>query len=461
MDPTPCVPETLARRVRRLRIERELTQQELGHLEFSRHYVNAVERGRVQPSTATLQLLAARLAVGPETLQAVATPPALNPTPALVAEDMAYQLAQLRPLLNKDPASLLQQLEAIAQEYARFLRRVEGPARFWFHYLYGAAHLRSGEPCRAIPKLAAALAAGAHACEDLERARNAMGAAFFMLDQPAQALKWHEQCLQAICPGGAIQDKNLRLLVYTNLAADYWALNDSKQAIAYYQEALTLVDEVQNDERRAAIYWGLGLAYQAQGNLDRAKLYTYRALELQRALKNRANIAQLSINLAEIMIPRHEYETAERLLDQAQAILRVSGDSVNLSDSYQCYALLELERGRIAQAAAFAREGVQLTEPLVQQPDGLPGTALVAHAQRCYARALHVRALVAEREGQREHADATFQQALAVLGRAEYDETASEIEQRYADVLDARGDFIGSVIHYRAAWQRLPQRAGW
>lgn len=57
----------LGRRLRALRLERRLTQSELGY-PMTKSYVSAVERGATLPSLGALLLLAERLGVGADVL---------------------------------------------------------------------------------------------------------------------------------------------------------------------------------------------------------------------------------------------------------------------------------------------------------------------------------------------------------------------------------------------------------
>ena len=59
----------VAENVRRLRIERKLTQEQLAHdAEIDLTYLGGIERGRRNPSVAVVGRLAAVLAVHPRTL---------------------------------------------------------------------------------------------------------------------------------------------------------------------------------------------------------------------------------------------------------------------------------------------------------------------------------------------------------------------------------------------------------
>ncbi len=114
---------------------------------------------------------------------------------------------------------------------------------------------------------------------------------------------------------GVVKRLNLKLIIYTNLANDCWALGDLDQAIALYQESLDLLQDTTNSERRAGIYWGLSLAHKAKEDLVRAVLYGRQALEALEATGDARAVAQMRVNLAEIETLRGSYEAAAGLLD--------------------------------------------------------------------------------------------------------------------------------------------------
>ena len=87
---------------------------------------------------------------------------------------------------------------------------------------------------------------------------------------PQQALEHHLLCQRAIHEG-IVKDPTLRLTIYGNLANDYAALRDSRQAIAAYKEALALLEDTANLEHQAGVYWGLSLAYKDSGDPIRGR----------------------------------------------------------------------------------------------------------------------------------------------------------------------------------------------
>jgi tetratricopeptide (TPR) repeat protein len=436
-----------------------MSQEALAQPEFTKSYVSAVERGKARPSLKALELMSRRLGIPMSELLAIAQTSAAETDVAALEEEFTYSLDHARMLLHTGQADeALRLLNGAEQDNGAYLDGFNEQNRYQFHRLRAAAYLRLGEPASARQELAAAmrLAEQLGDPEDTERVRNELGAAFYEQDMPRLGLEQHIQCLEAV-RAGTVKDLNLRLSIYGNLANDHWALNDADQAVAVYQEALTLLDDVNNLERQAGIYWDLSQAYKGRDDLDRARLYAAKALDIHEAANNLVAVAQLDINMAEILIARDELDEAERLLERAESLLLPTGNQLLTSVVYEHYADLELRRGQLSEAADYAQQSVQLSEEVFKQQANRGDARAQATTVRTYARALRIAGLIEERQNNTKAADAHFQRALDLAQQGQGD-AASEIELSYADVLVGRGAHEQAATHYRAALQHRQQR---
>jgi tetratricopeptide (TPR) repeat protein len=285
-----------------------------------------------------------------------------------------------------------------------------------------------------------------------EQVRNLIGTAFYQQEMPRLALEQHDQCLQAI-RSGVVQDPSLRLSIYNNLANDYWALNEAKQAVGAYQEAQSLLAEVNNLERQAANYRELSAAQHAAGATERAAVYAERSRNISATVRNLVTAAQLSANLAALRIGQQEYGEAEPLLARAEALLQSTGNNLLRSTVYEHYATLALGRGALERATEYATQSLKLGEQahqgLTAESDAQARTAAI----RAYVRALRIAGLVEEQRGRPAKADTSFRRALALINDSVPAEIGSEIELTYAELLAARGAHEQASSHYRAAFR--------
>lgn len=443
---------TLGQRLRRARRERGLSQEALAEPEFTKGYISALERGAVRPSLKALELLARRLERPIGEFIGAASAPVGEPDPDALAEDLNYELNYATMLIHTRQVEEARTCIADAERRAQpHLEQLPVGVRYRLPYLRGMAHLQLGEPVPAQAELEAALTlvVREQKAEETARVRNLLGVAHFQEGNPQFALAQHKQCLDAIVEGKA-RDPNLRLSVYQNLANDYWALDDTAQAIGIYREALRVLEDLNDLERQAGIYWGMSMAYRAEGQRDEAKEYAAKALHIYEATENRTAAASISLNLARIMNEQHEYAEAQRLLDYSRGFLVGTGDQLLLSTMYQNYAELALLRGELDQAAADAEQSVHLSRAMYEAMAAAPQQAR-ANATRTFAQALHIAAQVEERRGHAEAADTLFQEALDRIGQTTFYETAYQINFSYAETLEARGSHTQAMNYYRSA----------
>jgi len=432
-----------------------MSQEMLAQPEFTKSYISAIERSKARPSLKALALLAGRLDLPMTTLLAAPVPEVEEPDTKALEEDFAYQMDHAQVMLNQQQGeSALQLLNAAEAEYHPYLVDFRPATRVRYYRLRGYAYLRVSEAGSARQDLeqALALAGQLDDPQEVEQLRNALGAAFYAQDLPDQALEYHRQGVEAI-HNEVVKDLNLKLSIYGNLANDYWALNDVTRPISAYHEALDLLQDVNNLAHQAGIYWGLSVAYKTTGNLDRAKMYAGQALAIYEAANNRTSLAQMAVNLGQILTERGEHEDAEKQFARALTLLAETDDPVMLSMVYEHQALLDLARGRLVDAQAHATHSRELIAAVVKGQDNAPSgdPQAKANATRAYARALAVSGQVAEQRGNTKEVDKLFKQALAALADTQYAETVSEIEVRYADLLSARGQHAEASQHYRAA----------
>jgi transcriptional regulator with XRE-family HTH domain len=449
----------LGQRLREARHRLGLTQDDVAQPEFTKSYVSAVERGKARPSLKALELMSRRLGIPMPELLAVAPEAVETIDLAALAEDVEYQLDGARRAIDTGQGSEALRLIAVAEETAGdALDDLGAATRYRLSYLKALAYLRAGEAGAAQRELTQTLDLAAElddGGEAAERVRNLIGGAYCEQNLPQLALEYHTRGVQAI-QAGVVKDPNLQLLIYSNLANDYWALGDAQRAVAFYQEALKLLDRVGNMERQSGIYWGLSVAYKALGDVARAALYAQRAIGIYEAMANQTAAAQMSVNLAELLIDRGDYPAADAALARARPLLEAGGNPLYLSALYQRYAALELARGRQAEAADYSARGVQLSEAVYQAQAGQGDPAARSHMLRTYIRALRMAGRVAEAQGDPATADARFTTALDLARDAELWEAAADLAYAYAELLTARGAHEQAGTYYRQAWRHRP-----
>jgi tetratricopeptide (TPR) repeat protein len=257
MDAIPhdATGSALGQRLRLARLQQGLSEHALAQPEFTGNYVQALEQGRAHPSPQALAVLARRLRLHLPDLLPLTAPMPPDPDHAALEEDLAYQLDHARILIFTQQGYAALRLMNTAEEvYQPYLALFCAAIRCRFHRLRGRAYLRVADSALARTDLllALALAEQLNDGQEIVRAQNALGEACFQEGRAAAAREFHVQCVHAIHIG-TIRDLSLRLSIYTNLANDYWALNELTPAIGMYQEALRLLPDINQAEGAARI----------------------------------------------------------------------------------------------------------------------------------------------------------------------------------------------------------------
>src|SRR3712207_9055145 len=78
-----------------------------------------------------------------------------------------------------------------------------------------------------------------------------------------------------------------RSSICRNLANTHWTLNDLREAIRFYKEALRISQNLNDRRHEAGSHWGLMMAYRALGDHQQAKLCGLRSEEHTSELQSR------------------------------------------------------------------------------------------------------------------------------------------------------------------------------
>lgn len=367
---------------------------------------------------------------------------------ATLAEDLQEQaLLALAAIRAGDVAAGLQRIAAAEAAAGPALARLPGIVRYLIPFVRARAYYvqRDWNAAQSALDQAATLAAGDD--EATVKVGNLRGALYLLREQPDRALAEHERCA-ALLRRAAHPDRNLQLSVYHNLALDYWALHDHDQAIAVYHQSLALLEDLADPLRKAAVCWGLLMAYRATGDSAAALLYGMRALSSYTEQNRQDDAAGVAINIAEILLDQQRYAEAESFLQQAQTLAQATDDAGLRSFLYGDWADLALQQGDLDRARTFAAESLACAEANRRAVGG-DGPQPLEYPTRTYVEALQLAALVEEAAGRPDLADALFAQATAEIAQTTFDDTAQALGRAYADVLHLRGAFEQSVAHYR------------
>jgi tetratricopeptide (TPR) repeat protein len=451
---TANVGKTVAARVganiREVRTKLNLTQAQLAAPEFSISYISAIERGKIRPSLKALSILAKRLDVPLTFLlegssaslkeaQAVGYSPADSGPDQKVDVDLlqASVLVQQRSYEQADEV-----LEPISPD------RITTDQAYRLFFLRGQIHLGVQEYQEAVVDLRAAVTQGEslNDVEYVERARNLLGKAYFLLYNYTLAMEHHLRCYNAI-ENGQIMDPVFALELYNNLANDYFRLGDLEKAVSFYHRALSTLEGLNRDAKGfAQKYMEIGKNYKNLGKLTIARDYLMRSLAIYEMCDEQRLEGLSHQRLGKTLEKQGDLDSAETEYHLAIEIEQNLDDALASSICHTSLAELLLKRGNLQgaeeeaqHALDFAREG----DDAQAQGQALIALAQIRHQSNDYA-----------------GADELFGKALDLLDASQSHELAASAYFRYANLLEERNEVQRSLTAIKKAYehQRLGNR---
>lgn len=439
--------KTLGQFIHQARTARGLSLEELGAPELSEHYINALERGAVVPSDMALDVIARNFGVPVSELPVGEAILAAEPDLQAIEEDLHLQLNYVKHLVSqRRMEEALQRIDTVEQGALSYMMNLTWRAQHRIPHLRGIAYLRSGRLSEAQSQIEVAINRVGPDFDAVARVYNLLGVAHYLQGHLQEALEQHEKGLRA-AEDGMLRDLTLRLSIYRNLANAHWGLNNFEEAICFYNEALRILEDINDVERQAGIYWGLMMAHRALRDRPKAKLCGLRALAIYEKGTDTSSTASVCHNLAEMNIEDRQYEDAERMLERSKGLLEDGDEQVLLGVLYQDFARLARARGQLDQAAEYAARGVEYGAASCRK---IPTHDMQTRGQafRSYAEDLHVAAQIEEERNNIEAADRLFKEAVATIEQTSFEETKSEIIFSYAEALNRWGAHERATEYY-------------
>jgi tetratricopeptide (TPR) repeat protein len=433
--------------IREVRTKLGLTQAQLAAPEFSISYISAIERGKIRPSLKALSILAKRLDV-PLTFL-------LEGSPAGAAEARAvgYSPADSGPDQKIDvdllQANVLIQQQAYTQAHELLdsihADRVTTDQAYRLFLLRGQVHLGVQEYQEAVVDLRAAVTQGEglNDIEYIERARNLLGKAYFLLYNYTLAMENHLRCYNAI-ENEQINDPIFALDVYNNLANDYFRHGEQEKAVTFYRRALGILEELNRDAKNfARKYMEVGKTYKSLGKLNIAREYMMRSLAIYEMCDEQRLEGLSHQRLGKTLEKQNDLDAAEREYRTAIDIEQALDDAVASSICYTSLAELLLKREQIREAEQEAQKALEFAQ--AGQDAQTQGQALIALAQ------------IRHQTGDFASADELFTQALDLLDVSKAHELAASAYFRYANLLEERNEVQRSLTAIKKAYEHQRQ----
>jgi transcriptional regulator with XRE-family HTH domain len=404
--------ESIGTRIRRLRLERGLSQRELSGPGVSYAYVSRIEAGQREPSLKALRILARKLRVSLDHLE----------TGAAVsdAQDRELRLAdaELELRLGTDLRAAEESFRALlvdARESGDTF--VEARARAG----RGIALAGLGESRSAAAELERALDAEAAMPELRPDAYRALARAYRELGMPQRAVQLLERCVEELGrrPPG---DEASAALYSTYLSQALEERGEAAGARIALLEARERLEAIGDARARIRLQWSLAREAVEERRFDRALAYLRRAVTLLEATEDTVELARAHLTCARVLVDEGQAESAGTHLERAEWLLQLSGEPGELGILRTAQSRWAAEVGRVDEALERAQEAVEILEG--HEAQGGAWYALgVAHALR----------------NETDEADAAFRSAVDHLARGGDWREAARASREWARVLRTAG----------------------
>jgi tetratricopeptide (TPR) repeat protein len=126
-------------------------------------------------------------------------------------------------------------------------------------------------------------------------------------DLATNAIKYHNLSLEKRKQINDIRGIGASL---ANLGATYSAIGDYKKARQYFEQWLSIADEIQDKEQQITIYISLGQLYRNEGKYDNAIDFFNTALISAREIKMKSHLQTISDKLSEVYELKGDYKQA-------------------------------------------------------------------------------------------------------------------------------------------------------
>jgi tetratricopeptide (TPR) repeat protein len=405
------VGESIGQRLRRLRLEKGLSQRELAGPGVSYAYVSRIEAGQRRPSLRAIRVLARRLGVSAQYLETGSM------TTSEEEREIRLSDAELRLRLGEAIAGAEEAFHDVLRE-AREAGDLESATRAELGL--GLAAARAGRNEEAVEHLERSVESPRVTPTSHPDVFITLGNAYLDLDRPEQAAELYERCLDELSAQEQ-DDTSARVRFGTHLSYALSNLGRFVEAREVLTDLTGRASAIVDPYARIRLYWSLARLAAMEGHGRTALRHLRRAIALLEATEDTLHLARAHLLSSEILILDGQADDAASHLEAAERLFDLGGDARDLGAVRAQQAKRAALLGDHEEALRRANESLELTG------DAPLGSAYFALGQ---AHALR---------GKVDEADRAFRTAVELLGQGGDWREAVQACRAWADVLRNAG----------------------
>jgi len=335
--------ESIGARLKRLRLQRGLSQRDLSSPGVSYAYISRIEAGARTPSVKALRKLAQKLGVSVEYLE--------TGRDIREVDDRELRLAdaELELRLSDDFRNAEQKLAEILAE-ATAAGDVGSALRA--RIALGLAAAQRGSHLEAVERLESAVTdESAPAPQHRPDVYTTLGQSYAALGAPDRAVRLFESCLERVTE--AVPEDVAPQIRYATFLS--YALADSgeyERAADVVREALARADDGVDPYTRVRLYWSLARLRAMEGNSAEALEYIRSAIALLKATDDTLTLARAYLLAAGVELRDKSAREARRQLELAETLLGAAPQRLDLG-------MLRIGQSRLATLEGDASVAVE------------------------------------------------------------------------------------------------------
>jgi transcriptional regulator with XRE-family HTH domain len=349
LNPEAAV-ETVGERLRRLRLDRGLSQRQLAEPGISYAYISRIEGGARRPSVKALRKLARKLGVSADYLE----------TGSEIRESDVRELqiadAELELRLAKNPDEAEARLVSLREEAVAAGDGV-GAARA--EIALGLAAAATGRNSEAIGRLEAGLDLSPTSPAARPDVFATLGHAYAASGKPERAVEVFESCLAELADVEP-RDPSAQVRFATYLSYALTDLGDLTRAQAVLDDVLEQAESLADGYTRVRLFWSLARLNDVRGRHAAALDYIRRAMALLEATDDTIHLARAHLLCADILIAQGRIEEAGPHFDRAERLFGPSAQTEDLVNLHRDRARREAMLGHGEKAIEQARAALEL-----------------------------------------------------------------------------------------------------
>src|SRR5919199_1263168 len=363
--------ESIGQRLRRLRLEKGLSQRELAGPGVSYAYVSRIEGGQRRPSLRAIRVLARKLGVSAQYLETGSM------TTSEEEREIRLSDAELRLRLDESVAGA----EAAFHEVLREAREAgDIDAEIRAELGLGLASARAGRNEEAVEHLERSIDSPRVSPTSHPDVYITLGNTYLDLDRPEQAAELYERCLDELS-AQAEDDTTARVRFGTHLSYALSNLGRFVEAREVLNDLTSRAGAIVDPYARIRLYWSLARLAAMEGHGRTALRHLRRAIALLEATEDTLRRATESLRLtgdaplgsahfalAQAHALRGEVEEANCSFRTAVELLDQGGDWREAVQACRAWAEVLREAGRTGEAFEGLEQAADLAEKASAAP---------------------------------------------------------------------------------------------